>query len=308
MTITYLHIRGTLLENMTYVPRPGWESARPRRFAHPNRAYEVVLLDAQGQPRVAVHPEVRVRGCGEAHEPRRFRLLACLPLHPDGASYEIRHHGIRVYGADVAARPPKLHTCDFHQRDEGGHLIWEAEHGAVVIVKVVAEPERGGRVTLQRNICEPEVDIDLTSSRLSGTGRLLVVVTDGVRSSEREISRFSLPERSAEALIVSPQPDDAIREGQPLSLIGAFLDGTGCPIRSESAEWLVDGQTVASDSLVAAVDGLREGHHRLSLLVRGHGHEARADLALEVAPPTAEYREWLAEFRASVPDIHAPEA
>jgi hypothetical protein len=303
MTITYLHLRGTLLENMTYVPRPGWESARPKRFDQPNRAYEVALLDAQGQPRVAVHPEVRVRGCGGAHEPRRFR-----PLHPDGASYEIRHHGIRVYGAEVAARPPKLHTCDFHQRDEGGHLIWKAEHGAVVIVKVVAERDRGGRVTLQRNIREPEVDIDLTSSRLSGTGRLLVVVTDGVRSSEREISRFSLPERSAEALIVSPQPDDAIREGQPLSLIGAFLDGTGCPIWLESAEWLVDGQTVASDSLVAAVDSFREGHHRLSLVVRGHGHEARADLSLEVAPPIPEYREWLAEFRASVPDIHVREA
>ena len=113
-SMTYLHIRGTLAENMVYRPRPGHESARPGRRGEGDPAYQLRLLDHAGRELLTVAPQVTLRGCGSADEPRRYRVRGILPLHPDGASYELRRGDVLLYAAEIPATPPAIAAPSCH--------------------------------------------------------------------------------------------------------------------------------------------------------------------------------------------------
>ncbi len=66
--MTYLHIRGTLEENMVYHPRPGHESSRPRR-REGNPEFQLLLLDREGRALLIVTPQVSPDGCGRVDDP-----------------------------------------------------------------------------------------------------------------------------------------------------------------------------------------------------------------------------------------------
>lgn len=87
--VTYLHIRGTLDDNMVYRSRPGHESEQAGSSLEGNPEFKVKLLDSKDRVLVEIAPEISTLGCGSEEDPIRYRLRGRLPLHPDGVGYEL---------------------------------------------------------------------------------------------------------------------------------------------------------------------------------------------------------------------------
>ena len=104
-SMTYLHIRGTIAENMVYRPRPGHESSRPGRRVEGDPAYQLVLLDSEGRTLLKVAPQVNASGCGNADDPLRYRVRGVLPLHPNGVAYELRRGELLLYRTAIPVVP-----------------------------------------------------------------------------------------------------------------------------------------------------------------------------------------------------------
>jgi hypothetical protein len=290
--LTYLHIRGTLAENMVYRPRPGHESSRPGPREEGDSSYALVLLDREGRPLVSVAPQVMSRGCGSPHDPLRFKVRGVLPLHPDAATYELRRGEIRLHAATIAALPPEVSASECHSSKGVLTLRWKGAEQEGVSYSVVATMEVGRRITVARGLTASACEVDLARIPVSGKGKVIVVAHDGVRSSEVEVASIEVPGRPPSVHIIAPPANSRLPFGQPLSVLGCCLDMAGEPCSPETAVWLLDGERVATGSMVAAINALAPGSHRLTLQ---HGVDADSvdvSVTFDVDAPDADYREW----------------
>jgi hypothetical protein len=310
--ITYLHIRGILAESMVYQPRPGYESPRPGRRAEGDPAYQLVLLDREDRLLLSVAPQVTARGCGSVNDPLRYRVRGVLPLHPDGATYELRRDEVRLYRAAIPPVPPAAPVP--RHRSDGSQvtLDWQAGEqpddasgdtapdgdapGATtrrLTYSVVAAMESGRRITVARGLTEPTHKVDLSLMPVHGKGKLYLVASDGVRSAEVEAASIDVPERAPTVHILAPAPDSRLPFGQPVSVLGCCLDMGGSACTPELAVWSLDGERFAAGTLVAALDGLNPGTHRLTLAYEaGDMGPVEASTAFEVEEPDEDYRQW----------------
>lgn len=332
---TYLHIRGTLGENRVYHPRPGHESSRPGARGEGDPAYRLVLLNREGRELLGVTPQVSPRGCGGADDPLRYRVRGVLPLHPEGASYELRCGGALLYAAVVPPGPPTLAEPSCHRSANGLTLRWQpaeahaeppaacgcepplASSAAVaqcldeappcMTYSVVAAMESGRRITLARGLTDLSYSVDLSQMPLGGKGVLCLVVSDGVRSSEVEAAALDVPARAPTAYILAPEPGTVVPWGQPLSALGCCLDMGGQPCAPGAITWSLDGEVFAQGTTVAALVGLRPGTHCLTL---SYGELecncVAVSVSFDVAAPDADQLQWEALFTGVHPAISAP--
>lgn len=291
-SLTYLHIRGTLAENMVYSPRPGHESARPGRRGEGDPAFELVLLDRDGYMLVSVNPQVIPRGCGRAEDPIRFRVRGSLPLHPNAAAYELRRGEIKLYKAPVPPDPPKISAPRCQVRKEGLELRWKAARRKGATYRIVALMESGRRFAIARGLAKPAFSVDVSRIPVPGKGKLLIVVDDGVRSSEVEAGSIEVPMRPPTVHIIAPGADSRLPFGQPLSVLGCCLDMGGEPCSSELAVWSLDGERFASGTWIAVLDRPQPGNHRLTLEYGGEEDRVETSVSLEIEEPDADYRHW----------------
>jgi hypothetical protein len=289
---TYLHIRGSLAENMVYTPRVGHESSRPGRRAEGDPAYSLVLLDREGHMLVSVAPQVTPRGCGHAHDPLRFGVRGVLPMNPEGATYELRRGEIRLHAATIGAPPPQVSAVKCRKSKGLLSLRWEGVEQEGMSYSVLAAMDTGRRITVARGLTASECAVDLARIPVAGKGKLMVVAHDGVRSSEVEVASIDVPARPPSVHILAPPANSRLPFGQPLSMLGCCLDMGGQPCSPETAVWLLDGERVATGSMVAAINALAPGSHRLTLQ---HGVDADTvdvSVTVEVEAPDIDYREW----------------
>lgn len=333
--MTYLHIRGTLAENQVYRPRPGHESSRPGVRGEGDPAYRLVLLDREGRVLLGVAPQVSPRGCGTADDPLRSRVRGVLPLHPDGAAYELRCGDIRLFSAVVSSGPPSLAEPSFHRSANGVTLRWQpaspyteppaacgcepppvptvavvtctSEVSPRMTYSVVAAMASGRRITLARGLTELSYGVDLSRMPLGGKGVLCLVASDGVRSTEVEAGSIEVPVRPPTAYILAPQPGSVVPYGQPLSILGCCLDMGGQPCAPDAISWSLDDEVFARGTTVAALQDLRSGTHCLTLSY-GELDRDRVDVSMnfEVEAPDADQRQWEALFSDVRPAINAP--
>ena len=311
--ISWLHVRGTLLENMTYRPRPGRESTRRGRHLDGDPAFALVLLDREGAELVSVAPQVSPRACGDPDHALRYRVGGTLPLHPAGTAYELRRHGRVLYRTTIASEPPRLTTPRCHHSANGVALRWDAaercEHthhalvaasvpaptigSARVTYDVVVRMESGRRITMARGLTTHAHAIDVSRMPCAGKGTLLVVASDGVRSTEVEGGSIDVPERPPTVHILSPAAGERVSYDQPVSVLGCCLDMSGEPSTPEPLRWSLDGEDVAAGALMMVLESLRAGPHRL-VLRYGENTAGGAETAVDfdVAAPDAQYREW----------------
>lgn len=289
---TYLHIRGSLAENMVYTPRAGHESDRPGRGEEGDSAYSLVLLDREGHLLVGTTPQVIPRGCGNAHDPLRFRVRGVLPMHPEGVSYELRRGEIRLHAATFGAPPPKVSACECRKSNGVLSLHWEGAEQEGVSYSVVATMDTGRRITVARDLTASECTVDLARIPVSGRGQLLVLAHDGVRSSAVEAALIDVPARSPSVHILAPTANSRLPFGQPLSVLGSCFDMGGQLCSPETAVWLLDGERVAAGSMVAAIDALAPGSHRLTLQYGVDADKVDVSVTVKVEAPDADYREW----------------
>jgi hypothetical protein len=324
---SYLHIRGTLAENMVYRPRPGHESSRAGRRVPGDPAFELVLVDGGGRVLLSVAPQVTARGCGNAGDPLRYGVRGTLPLHPDAAAYQLRRGEILLHAAAIPARPPAVTAPRCRESASGLTLSWgdgeerkEAArdghaHGSTatdatgsITYGVVAVMESGRRITLARGLTEAAYTLDMERMPVPGKGTLYFVASDGVRSSEVEAAAIDVPARAPTVHILAPEPGTPLPFGQPVSVLGCCLDMGGQPCSPESVVWLLDGERVAAGSPVAAIEGIGPGTHRLTLAYQaGETYAAESSIRLEIEEPTADYRRWEELMAAELP-ANAPTA
>lgn len=327
--LTYLHIRGSLAENMVYRSRPGYESPRPGRRSEGDPAFQLVLLDCEGRVLLSVAPQVTASGCGNADDPLRYRVRGLLPLHPDGVAYELRRGEIRLYGVAIPSEPPTIAAPRCHQSANGLTLHWQpceqpdSTRGSTapannaygttqdttarrITYSVGAAMESGRRITIARGLTEPAHTVDLSLMPLPGKGTLYLVASDGVRSSEVEVASIDVPVRAPTVHILAPAPDAYLPFGQPVSVLGCCLDMGGQPCSLDRTVWSLDGERFAAGTLVAALDGLHPGPHRLTLAYEGgdyeggHADRVEASVTLKIEEPDADYRRW----EALIGDTH----
>lgn len=314
--MTYLHIRGTLSENMVYRPRPGRETNGPGRRSEGDSAYQLVLLDSHARVLVSVAPQVNPRGCGSPTDPLRFGVRGAIALHPDATAYELRRGEIRLHGAAIPSAPPSLAAPRCHTNATGLTLRWEhcapaeGAHNSIpmgaaaytmrrgatatgMTYSIVAAMENGRRITLARNLTEPAHTLDLSVMPVPGKGKVFLVANDGVRSSEVEAADIHVPPRPPTVHILAPVHGTQVAFGETVSVLGCLLDMGGQPIEPETVSWSLDGERIASGTLITVLAGLAPGTHRLTLWVEGGGMDrVEESLSLEVAEPDADYHAW----------------
>ena len=328
---TYLHVRGRLAENMVYSPRPGHESARPGLRGEGDPRFQLVLLDAGGRVLLGVAPELRANACSGATDPHSWRVRGVLPLHPDGVAYELRRGDVRLYRAAIAAQPPVLAAPYAHPSDNGVALHWEpcrppearccepaappcapgcepARGGPApgMTYSVVATMASGRRITVARKLSGTAFAVDLSVLPVSGKGMLHLVASDGVRSTELPVTPIDVPERAPTLHILSPQEGTRLVFGQVLSVLGCCLDMGGNPCAADHVMWALDGKVFATGSLVAALDGLRSGVHRLTLAhAPPDADRVESGVSFTVDDPHADYAPWEALVAEAASPVHA---
>lgn len=300
-SVTYLHIRGTLAENMVYRPRPGYESSRPGRRIEGNPAFQLVLLDPGRRMLVNVTPEVKPLGCGAAEDSLHFSVRGCLPLHPHGAAYELRKREIVLYRVDIPSEAPVSVEPECRQTVTGPSLKWEAKHGRTspshghnISYSITVVMESGQRLTLARGLKETSYSIDIKTLPFPGTGKLYFGTHDGIRSSEVEAGSIDVPARPPTVHILAPQPHARLPFGQPVSVLGCCLEMNGQPCSPEGIFWSVDGEPFADGTNVVTLEGLSSGAHRLTLSYRGNDdkYHVETSVTVEMGEPSADYRMW----------------
>jgi hypothetical protein len=317
-SMTYLHMRGTLAENMVYRPRPGHESSRPGRRVEGDSAYQLVLLDSEGRTLLKVAPQVNPSGCGNAYDPLRYRVRGVLPLHPNGVAYELRRGELLLYRTAIPVAPPTLVAPRTHKSANGVTINWQHCELAPqelppcvertptppdntwfstprVTYSVVAAMESGRRITVARGLTALAHSVDLSVMPVHGKGTLYLVASDGIRSSEVEAGSIEVPQRPPSIHILSPDADARIPYGQVVSVLGCCLDMGGQPVSPERTAWSIDGERFAAGTVVAAVENLTPGRHRLTLALEDeNGQRVETGLTFSVEEPDEHFQRWQA--------------
>jgi hypothetical protein len=290
--LSYLHISGTLAENMVYRPRPGHESTQPGARGEGDPAYQLLLLDRDGQVLVNIAPQVVARGCGSAADPRRWRVRAALPLHPDSVRYELRRGEISLHAAPIPLEPPKIPAFRHQIEADGLALEWNADGKDHVTYSIVLAMDSGRRITLARNLTGSSHSLDLRRMPEHGRGTVYLITSDGVRSSEVEVTTIVVPARPPTVHILLPETNSPLPFGQPLSVLGACLDMSGRPCPPEPAVWTMDGERFATGSFVAALDEVPSGTHHLTLAYGDGNHRVECSVKVEIEEPHPDYHRW----------------
>jgi hypothetical protein len=111
-----------------------------------------------------------------------------------------------------------------------------------------------------------------------------LLVHDGFHSVSRQSRPVVVPRRPPVVSILSPQAGRPFFAGAPLRLWGAVTEDDGAPADLTACEWLVDGRPAArgADGWIVAPE---PGDHRCTLVVRGRGGTAGAEVALRTLDP-----------------------
>jgi hypothetical protein len=290
--LTYLQIRGTLAENMVYRAQPGHETTRAGPRAEADPAFQLLLLDGEGRILVSVNPQVKASGCQRVGDPLRLRVRATLPLHPDAVAYELRRGEVRLYTATIPPQPPMIVEPACRRTDGGLKVSWQPAQGHEITYSIVAAMESGRRIVLARDLTEPAQTVVLSRMPASGKGKLYVLASDGVRSSETEVASIEVPVRPPTAQIISPAADSRMPFGPPVSVLGCCLDMAGQPCPPELAAWFLDGERFATGSVVAVLDHARPGTHRLTLAYGEGPDRVESSVVLEIEQPDDDYQRW----------------
>jgi hypothetical protein len=287
---TFLRFDGHLAEDMTFTRRMGWETEQIAHRPHDgDGSYTLGLLNEDRQPLVAVSPHVVFHGCSTDVEARITRVIAYIPLRPEGRELVFRSGVIEIHREPVAAKPPRVRITKLAPRRNGSvELGWEASApGLTARVVYLAGPRRGFVVVRERRGNRAIVDL----SGLPGArgGRLAVLVSDGTRSGSAVSRTFRVPDKAPICSIAAPVAGELIQADQPFSLIGRCRDVAGANLPDPGLRWLIDGEVAADDTHLALAPALQPGAHEIVLQYRlRRAIVATAKVRVRVAPRSRE--------------------
>ncbi len=289
----FIRFSGRLSENMTFESQPGWETTRlANRPAEGDGVFQLELLNAAGQVLVAVSPNVDFERYSTAPQPEmRFaRVVAYIPLHPDGRELVFRRGDLLIQREPLAPNPPSLQIESLKPgRGRRVQISWAAKHVVdkplTYNVVYLASDKRSFLVA--HGLTKTKFTADLGHLPGGPAGRLAILATDGTRSSFAVSEPFPVAEKPPQIWIQTPGDQETLPAGQPVSLCGQALDVAGAGLPEAGLIWQVDGQEVARGTRLALAVGLEPGTHKVSLKYAGDQKTiARKTIAIVIADRT----------------------
>jgi len=289
----YLHIRGTLAANMVYTMRPGYESDQPSRVEG-DEQYRLLLLDDAERTLIDAAVQLTALACGAARTSAAFRVRGCIPLHPRAVAYELRRLDRRLFRCAIDDAPSIEHLHAQSEKVPGRlRCTWQHAPHQRVTYSIVARMASGRRFTVARRLMHDRHDVDLARIPAQGSGELLLVVNDGVRSTEVHLKTFELEPRPPELHIVAPAAASKWQFGQPISVQGICQDVEGRGFPQDSVVWELDGELLSRGRLLTVIERPAAGKHRLSLTLTQAGRTIATSVDFVVEQPDLHYEEWL---------------
>lgn len=287
--VHFLHITGTLYENQVYKHKSCFESSTAKRYAG-DENYQVILLNADKSPLLQVAPKISGY-CGLASDADRYAVVACLPLHPDGASFEIRRGSLLLYACDIPKKSPALHITKSATTENKISIEWKSPCKSF---SVVAKMESGRRISLVRNFAGHSFLMDKSTIRASGKGKIMVVAHDGVRSTEAMGPEFELADQPPIINIITPIDNSEEPFGYPISVCASYYDIDGKNLDAQHLICTLDGERVEHTCGIVALHSVLSGKHLLSFTCEGPWGKTESSVIFNVAEPDKAYAEWLA--------------
>ena len=295
----FLRFDGILYENMSFELWRGWETSRiARRQPVGDGPYLLELLDADNSILIQVRPRVDFRdACFQSASTMRVaRVTAYIPYHLATRRLVFRRDEYVIYDTPVAKDPPHVEIDNVIHHGKSVSVSWKASHSENIPLtfNIFCKIDQERRfVMLARDLDEYEAKLSLEKVP-GGEGRLILLATDGLRSSYDISDAFQVTHKSPEIWITSPREGAAFPPDQPFSLIGQAVDILGSKLPEEGLVWEVDGRTLQQGTGITPAIGLKPCNHEASLsLQSSDGVIARSTVTFTIT----EYNEAQLRYR-----------
>ena len=277
----------------------GWETSRiVHRPPEGEGAYFLELLDADDSVLIQVKPHVDFRDvCFQSTKTMRAtRVIAYIPYHPAAQRLVFRRDEYIIHDTTVAKEPPLVEFDNVVHYGQSVSLRWKASHSENIPLtfNIFCTVDHGEHLLMLAR------DLDGSEAKLSleevpgGRGQLIVLATDGLRSSFAISDPFKIEDKPPEIWITSPRDGTVFPPDQPLSLIGQAVDVQGKKLPEDGLVWEVDGRAIQQGTGIAPAIGLKPGNHEASLSLRyGEDVTARSTVTFTIA----EYNEAQLRYR-----------
>ena len=229
----------------------------------------------------------------------RFRVLAYIGLRPEAVIVRLRRGDIDIWHSGIPDAPWVRVRLPRKRIGEDRRIVLALEFSAPSeVAHLTVVYKWGPRQFRPVYIGPPRNEIELDLSDMPGGDACQVVVSysNGLRSEQAATEPFRVPARAPVAAIHKPGSRDVIGAGTPVILEGSVRDDqrAGGP-DYEALVWLVDEREVGR-GLIASIDGLEAGRHKLMLQYRADpGASAAHTITVRPgneAPSANEWQEW----------------
>lgn len=246
-----------------------------------------------GNEEVSFAPD-RVDGHGGQPTARPFFLTLSSPATVD--SIEVRQGATVLASRTASAHAPTVQVTS----PNGGELFdqatvpvtWSADDADLDPLRFVVQFSADGGstwTTLEANRASTSVDIDRSALTGTGTGRIRVQASDGLRTaSDESDGSFTVEDNFPDATIVLPASGALFYPGQVLVLQAMALDPEDGALAGGALQWSssLSGTLGSGSPLALAVDQLAVGLHAVTLSAQDSaGHLATAQVQIRVDQP-----------------------
>lgn len=227
----------------------------------------VELLDAKSAVLHRELAEVRPIVECEPGDARQFRVLAYVAHRDDARVVQLRRDDLILWRRTIP-EPARLKAVLGQRSKDVFELeLTYSEPGQGANMLVVYQWGEGRFQPV--HVGPPESRLRIPRAGLPGgeACRFAVTYSNGLRSAVARTAAFRVARLGPSVQIFQPAARTAVQAGVPLILEGAVTDPErrGGPRFAEELVWRVDGREVGR-GLIASVDGLEEGAHKIELV------------------------------------------
>ncbi len=263
-----------------YLDRAGRFTLRRSRSTTYVRQWPVVeksdvaieLLDADGNVLHRELAEVKRDITCDPGASRRFRVLAYIELREGADAVRLRRDGeLELWRAAIPPAPLLRITLTSQRaaadRKVQLRLRYSAASSDAHLTLVYQWGDRGFRPMYVGPPAE-SIALDLRNMPGGEACRVVASYSNGLRSAQDATATFRVPRMGPAVAIASPDRGYVHIAGTPLTLEASLRDDErpGGPVYEELL-WTIDGVEVGR-GLVASVDGLGAGRHKVELTYR----------------------------------------
>lgn len=297
MTDTHLRFDGWLGADDRFERIPGWETEDPLRARTGDGEYRLVVRDREGERLAAVSPRTQsgtVCAPNTRISQQETRITGYVPLVEGAHTVALVDDDGTLTERHVAPEPPTVEITGFEHDGDEVSLTWtsdlprgqgrpDEEREEETGPEEHGETERGERDSDRRlthhvgvlaggavsplafGVDERRLEASLAAVPGDDEARVLVVATDGLRSTTAETEPFAIDDPGPTVDIQRPTDAEVLPADQPVSLSGQVQDAHGRSLSATGMRWQFDGEVVATDAATAVTGPPAPGEHTVTL-------------------------------------------